>query len=107
MFLSFQNAISQVENEWLLILITHYSRWRSEDINLNPIFQLGSIKSTNAHCHRCGTPNRNQEDTGSTINGSEPVYQGIIERDIGVLRKENEISALKAEMAKLKTELNR
>ena len=72
-------------------------------------FQLGSIKS---HCHRCDTPgssragtNRN-DDTGSTINGSEPVYQGIIERDIGVLRKETEISSLKTEMAKLKAELH-
>ena len=88
------------------------TRYNKEDINLNLRFQLGSIKSStnNNHCHRCGTPSsttRNHEDTGSTINGNEPVYQGIIERDIGVIRKETEISALKTEMAKLKTELNR
>ncbi len=39
------------------------------------------------------------------MNGSEPVYQGIVERDISVIRKETEIAALKTEMAKLKAEL--
>ena len=88
------------------------TRYNKEDINLNLLFPLGSIKSSTNHCHRCDTPSsrtttRNHEDTGSTINSNEPVYQGIIERDIGVIRKETEISALKTEMAKLKTELNR
>ena len=34
------------------------------------------------------------------------MYQGIVERDISVIRKETEINALKSEMAKLKTELS-
>ena len=45
--------------------------------------------------------------TGSTINGSEPVYQGIIERDISVIRKETEIASLKSELAKIKSELSK
>ena len=45
--------------------------------------------------------------TGSTINGSEPVYQGIIERDISVIRKETEIASLKSELAKIKNELSK
>lgn len=62
---------------------------------------MGSVKSC---CHRCGT--RPNEDTGSTINGSEPVYQGIIERDISVIRKETEITSLKSELAKVKGDLS-
>ena len=53
---------------------------------------LGSVKSS--CCHRCGTaprasgaPGAADQDTNSTINGSEPVYQGIVERDISVIRK--------------------
>lgn len=66
---------------------------------------MGSVKSC---CHRCNTPRgNNPEDTGSTLgNGSEPVYQGIIERDISVIRKETEISTLKSELSKLKAELS-
>ena len=75
---------------------------------------LGSVKSC---CHRCGTAPRagagansltagTDQDTTSTINGSEPVYQGIIERDIGVIRKETEIASLKSELAQIKNELS-
>lgn len=72
---------------------------------------LGSVKSC---CHRCGTRstlstnnnNNNNDETNSTLNGSEPVYQGIVERDISVIRKETEITSLKSELAKLKTELS-
>jgi hypothetical protein len=74
-------------------------------VNLIKGSTLGSVKSC---CHRCGTPRATNDtgDTNSTINGSEPVYQGIIERDISVIRKETEIASLKAEMAKLKAELS-
>ena len=44
-------------------------------------------------------------DTTSTLNGSEPLYQGIIERDIGAIRQEAEIGNLKSELNKLKSEL--
>ena len=72
---------------------------------------MGSVKSC---CHRCGTRstlstnnnNNNNDETNSTLNGSEPVYQGIVERDISVIRKETEITSLKSELAKLKTELS-
>ena len=71
---------------------------------------MSSVKSC---CHRCGTrsttlsnTNNNNDETNSTLNGSEPVYQGIVERDISVIRKETEITSLKSELAKMKTELS-
>ena len=35
------------------------------------------------------------------------MYQGIIERDISVIRKETEIASLKSELAKIKNELSK
>merc|ERR1712051_586705 len=65
---------------------------------------LGSVKRS--CCHRCGTaprasgaPGAADQDTNSTINGSEPVYQGIVERDISVIRKETEMAKIKNELS--------
>ncbi len=44
-------------------------------------------------------------DSSSSTSGGdvcEPIYQGIVERDISVIRKEAEIDDLKEDLAKLK-----
>ena len=57
-----------------------------------------SAVNSSSSCNKCGNSSSSSED-------NEPIYQGIIERDIGVIRKESEIAALKQEMSKLKNEL--
>ena len=38
-------------------------------------------------------------------NLSDPIYQGIIERDISAIRKETEMAELKTEMEKMRQDL--
>lgn len=46
-------------------------------------------------------------DTESTLTPGEPIYQGIIEQDISIIRKEAEIASLNEEVTKLRSELNK
>lgn len=46
-------------------------------------------------------------DTDSLLTATEPIYQGIIERDISVIRKEAEIASLNEEVKRLKGELSK
>ena len=56
------------------------------------------LAPSSSSCNKCSHSSSSSDD-------NEPIYQGIIERDIGTIRKEQEIVSLKQEMAKLKNEL--
>lgn len=43
----------------------------------------------------------------SSLTTTEPIYQGIVEKDISAIRNEAEVSSLKEEMSNLKLELAR
>lgn len=46
-------------------------------------------------------------DTDSLLTATEPIYQGIIERDISAIRKDAEIASLNEDLARLRGELSK
>ena len=60
---------------------------------------------TSASLKKYSSPRPN--DTDSLLTATEPIYQGIVERDISAIRKDAEIATLNEDVARLRAELSK